>query len=48
MSPAVRALRGATTIALTRPDTPLAKAAAIVIPIVIPEDFEAGKGTASH
>jgi len=29
---------GATTIALTRPDTPLAKAAAIVIPIVIAED----------
>jgi DNA-binding MurR/RpiR family transcriptional regulator len=29
---------GATTIALTRPDTPLAKAAGIVIPIVIPED----------
>ena len=29
---------GATTIALTRPDTPLAQAAAITIPIVIAED----------
>lgn len=29
---------GAATIALTRPGTPLAKAAGIVIPIVIPED----------
>ena len=29
---------GATTIALTRPGTPLAKAAGTVIPIVIPED----------
>lgn len=37
---AVRIARsfGATTIALTRPDTPLAQAADIVIPIVIPED----------
>jgi RpiR family carbohydrate utilization transcriptional regulator len=29
---------GATTVALTRPDTPLARAAGIVIPIVIAED----------
>jgi RpiR family transcriptional regulator, carbohydrate utilization regulator len=39
---------GATTIALTRPDTPLANAAQIVIPIVIPEDDNALMPTASR
>jgi RpiR family transcriptional regulator, carbohydrate utilization regulator len=39
---------GATTIALTRPNTPLAKAAAIVIPIVIPEDDNVLVPTASR
>jgi DNA-binding MurR/RpiR family transcriptional regulator len=29
---------GAATVALTRPDTPLARAAAIVIPVTVPED----------
>lgn len=29
---------GAATVALTRPDTPLAQAAAIVIPVTVPED----------
>jgi RpiR family transcriptional regulator, carbohydrate utilization regulator len=32
---------GATTVALTRPKTPLAAAAEVVIPIVIPEDANA-------
>lgn len=39
---------GATTIALTRPDTPLAVAAEVVIPIVIPEDANALLPTASR
>jgi len=39
---------GATTIALTRPETPLAAAAEIVIPIVIPEDANALMPTASR
>src|SRR5271165_3911542 len=39
---------GATTIALTRPDTPLAIAAEVVIPIVIPEDANALLPTASR
>ena len=39
---------GATTIALTRPDTPLAKAAQIVIPVVIPEDENALMPTAAR
>jgi RpiR family carbohydrate utilization transcriptional regulator len=32
---------GAKTIVITRPDTPLAKAAEIIIPIVVPEDANA-------
>lgn len=39
---------GATTIALTRPDTPLAKAAEIVISIVTPEDLNALMPTPSR
>lgn len=39
---------GAATIVLTRPNTPLAKAAAIVIPIVIPEDDNVLVPTASR
>jgi RpiR family transcriptional regulator, carbohydrate utilization regulator len=39
---------GATTIALTRPDTPLAAAAEIVIPMVIAEDANALMPTASR
>jgi RpiR family transcriptional regulator, carbohydrate utilization regulator len=39
---------GATTIALTRPDTPLAEAAEVVIPVVIPEDANALMPTASR
>lgn len=31
---------GATTIALTRPETPLARAASIVIPVTVPEDAD--------
>ena len=39
---------GATTIALTRPGTPLAAAADVVIPVVIPEDANALMPTASR
>ncbi|HLH51286.1 MAG TPA: MurR/RpiR family transcriptional regulator [Roseiarcus sp.] len=39
---------GATTIALTRPQTPLADAAEIVIPVVVPEDANALMPTASR
>lgn len=39
---------GATTIALTRPDTPLAAAAEVVIPVVIPEHANALMPTASR
>ena len=39
---------GAKTIALTRPETPLAAAAEVVIPIVIPEDAHALMPTASR
>jgi RpiR family transcriptional regulator, carbohydrate utilization regulator len=39
---------GATTIALTRPGTPLAEASEIVIPMVIPEDANALIPTASR
>ena len=39
---------GATTVALTRPETPLAAAAEVVIPIVIPEDAHALMPTASR
>jgi len=39
---------GATTVALTRPKTPLAAAAEVVIPIVIPEDANALMPTASR
>jgi DNA-binding MurR/RpiR family transcriptional regulator len=39
---------GAKTIALTRPETPLAAAAEMVIPIVIPEDANALMPTASR
>ncbi len=39
---------GAKTIALTRPETPLAAAAEVVIPIVIPEDANALMPTASR
>jgi DNA-binding MurR/RpiR family transcriptional regulator len=39
---------GATTIALTRPQTPLADAAETVIPVVVPEDANALMPTASR
>ena len=39
---------GATTIALTRPETPLAAAAEVVIPVVVPEDANALMPTASR
>lgn len=39
---------GATTIALTRPETPLADAAEVLIPIIIPEDANALMPTASR
>ncbi len=39
---------GATTIALTQPKTPLAEAAEIVIPVVVPEDANALMPTASR
>ena len=39
---------GATTIALTRPETPLAAAAEVLIPVVIPEDANALMPTASR
>ena len=39
---------GATTIAVTRPQTPLADAAEIVIPVVVPEDANALMPTASR
>ena len=39
---------GATTIALTRPETPLAAATDIVIPIVVPEDANALMPTSSR
>jgi RpiR family transcriptional regulator, carbohydrate utilization regulator len=39
---------GATTVALTRPDSPLGQVAEIVIPVVIPEDANALMPTASR
>ena len=39
---------GAATLALTRPETPLAAAAEVVIPVVIPEDANALMPTASR
>ena len=39
---------GATTIALTRPETPLAAATDIVIPVVVPEDANALMPTSSR